>query len=49
MRTVVLFGLLAVADAINKNWASDKVAHIYAIVILVAIFMDIMDFINSFK
>ena len=48
MRTVILFGLIAIADAINKNWhESDMVVTAYAILILASIVMDLVEFVNK--
>lgn len=50
MRTVTLLGLVAIADAINKNWASTtSVVATYGIVLIVAMVMDIADFLNNDK
>jgi hypothetical protein len=44
MRTVTLMGLVAIADAINKNWGTDSVYKFYAVVLIIAFIMDIIDF-----
>lgn len=50
MRTVTLLGLVAIADAINKNWcASTKTVAVYGIVMIVAIIMDVFDFLTKDK
>ena len=48
MRTVTYVGLLAIADAINKDWHQGKYIAVYALIFLVACFMDIWDFVNSY-
>lgn len=51
MRTVILLGLTAIADAINKNWLTDKdCMNFLAIVLFCVIIMDIAEFIiNMYK
>ncbi len=48
MRTVILLGLTAIASAINDEWITDSsTIKFMAIVLLVAIFMDVTDFLNG--
>jgi hypothetical protein len=47
MRTVIYVGLLAIADAINKDWQQGQYIAVYAIIFIVAIVMDIVEFING--
>lgn len=50
MRTVTLLGLVAIADAINMNWcASTKTVAVYGIVLIVAMIMDVWDFLKNDK
>jgi hypothetical protein len=49
MRTVIYVGLLAIADSINKNWHNHKHIGVYATILLIAMAMDIVDFIFSKK
>ena len=48
MRTVIYVGLLAVADAINKDWAG-KYIGIYAAILVGAILMDVYEFVRGKK
>lgn len=50
MRTVTLLGLVAIADAINKNWfTSNKTVAVYGIVLIVSMLMDVWDFLKNDK
>jgi len=44
MRTVTYIGLIAIADAINKNWHSGEFILFYAVILGGAIIMDIVEF-----
>ena len=44
MRTVIYVGLLSIADAINKDWQQGQYTAIFAAILIVAIFMDIVEF-----
>lgn len=46
MRTVTYVGLIAIADAINKDWNSGEYIVVYAGILIVAIVMDIVDFLR---
>jgi len=47
MRTVVLLGLMAIANAINKDWCRENDTSIYGMVFVASIIMDIVEFINN--
>jgi hypothetical protein len=47
MRTVILFGLMLVATAINETIISDRGITLPTIILIVAIFMDIVDFVTK--
>jgi hypothetical protein len=49
MRTVIYVGLLAIADAINKDWHQGQFIEVYAIIFIVAIAMDITEFVRGKK
>jgi hypothetical protein len=49
MRTVIYVGLLAIADAINKDWQQGQFIEVYATILVCAIFMDIYDFVRREK
>jgi len=44
MRTVILLGLLSIADAIKEDWAKPLTVHVLATVLCVVTIMDIFDF-----
>jgi hypothetical protein len=46
MRTVTYVGLLAIADAINSDWANEKHIALYAFIFIFAAIMDLTDFIK---
>ena len=48
MRTVILLGLSAIADAIDKDWIGEN-AGIYAIVFIASAIMDVFDFFRDKK
>lgn len=45
MRTIIYVGLLAIADAINKDWQQGQFITVYATILIIACAMDITDFI----
>lgn len=47
MRTAIFLGLTAIADAINKDWMSKDTAQVGAVILLVMMCMDIVDFFRS--
>ena len=47
MRTVIYVGLLAIADAINKDWQQGQYIAVYATILIAAIVMDITDFVRG--
>jgi hypothetical protein len=47
MRTVIYVGLLAIADAINKDWQQGQYIAVYATILIAAIVMDIIDFVRG--
>ena len=47
MRTVTYVGLLAIADAINKDWQQGQFIAAYSIIFGIAISMDIADFVRK--
>lgn len=48
MRTAILLGLFAIADAIRKDWLSDKdVISFLAIAFVIMAIMDISEFIKK--
>ena len=49
MRTVIYVGLLAIADAMNKDWQQGQYIGVYATIFVCAIFMDIYDFVRREK
>jgi|APSaa5957512622_1039677.scaffolds.fasta_scaffold03471_4 hypothetical protein len=42
MRTILLIGLLSIADAINPNWMPDKNTGIYIALLIIAILGDVV-------
>ena len=50
MRTAIFLGLTAIADAIRKDWLTDKGIIIFAaIVLMVMMAMDIAEFIKKMR
>lgn len=49
MRTAIFLGLTAIADAIRYDWVSKDMAGILAVIFLVMMFMDVMEFIVKIK
>jgi len=50
MRTVIFLGAIYMASAINTNMVSgDTVVTFMAIVLVFAVFMDIIEFVNNLK
>ena len=49
MRTVTFLGLTAIADAIRKDWMPDSVVNFAIIILICAIFMDIIEFKHKIK
>ena len=47
MRTVTYVGLLAIADAINKDWQQGQYIAVYATILFGAIVMDIVEFVRG--
>ena len=47
MRTVTYVGLLAIADAINKDWQQGEFIAVYAVIFIIACAMDITDFVRG--
>lgn len=47
MRTVILVGLLSIADAIRTIRVNDRIDEIYWIIFLLAALMDILEFMND--
>lgn len=48
MRTVIFLGLLVIADALNKDWYTNtSTVNLMAVVLIVAIFMDLAEFIKK--
>jgi hypothetical protein len=43
MRTVIYVGLIAIADAINKDWHQGKHIGIYVTIFICAILWDMFD------
>jgi len=49
MRTVTYVGLIAIADSINKDWHEKEHIGIYATILIVAIVMDVFEFVRGRK
>lgn len=50
MRTAIFLGLTAIADAIRKDWLTDKDAiNFAAIVLIIMMVMDIAEFIKKMR
>ena len=50
MRTAIFLGLTAIADAIRKDWLTDKDTITFAgIAFMIMIFMDIAEFIKKMR
>lgn len=47
MRTVIYVGLLAIADAINKDWQQGQYISIYATILIASIVMDVVEFVRG--
>ena len=47
MRTVIYVGLLAIADAINKDWQQGQYIAVYSTILIAAILMDIVEFVRG--
>ena len=47
MRTVIIVGLLSIADAIREDWCDENLAGFYAWIIVASILMDIIDFFRN--
>ncbi len=47
MRTVIYVGLLAIADAINKDWSGGQYESVYGSILIIAMIMDIVDFLRG--
>lgn len=47
MRTAIFLGLTAIADAINKDWLKHEAVRTGAIILLIMMLMDILDFIKN--
>ena len=50
MRTSIILGLTAIADAIRKDWLSDNAAiKFITIAVMIMMFMDIAEFIKKMR
>lgn len=49
MRTAIFLGLMAIAEAINKDWLTNEVAIFLAIVAVIMMVMDIAEFIKKMR
>lgn len=50
MRTAIFLGLMAIADAINKDWITNEdTMKFLAIVAVIMIIMDIVEFIKKMQ
>ena len=47
MRTVIYLGLIAIADAINKDWFAKETVTFMVIILFIALFMDIAEFLKK--
>ena len=47
MRTVTYIGLLAIADAVNKDWQQKQFIDVYAVIFIIACTMDVIDFLRG--
>jgi hypothetical protein len=49
MRTVIFIGLIAIADAIDKDWLQGSALAVYSVTFIVVVCMDVYDFFRSKK
>jgi hypothetical protein len=48
MRTVTFLGLIAIADAIRKDWYNNsQLIHFFALIFFIAIIMDVCEFLKK--